>query len=67
VIDWRPLVTLDPDFVRPADAAEHRGDASRASSELGWQPRTEFADMVAAMVDADLASLHSTVPKGSGR
>ncbi|MGZ4498360.1 MAG: GDP-mannose 4,6-dehydratase [Nocardioides sp.] len=53
--DWEPLVTLDPRFVRPADATELRGDASRARRELGWAPTVGFEEVVARMVDADLA------------
>jgi GDP-D-mannose dehydratase len=29
---------------------------------LGWQPKITFEDLVAAMVDADLASVRGTFP-----
>jgi len=52
--DWEPLVTTDPRFVRPADATELVGDASKARRELDWAPTVEFAEIVGRMVDADL-------------
>ncbi|MCB0908670.1 MAG: GDP-mannose 4,6-dehydratase, partial [Nocardioidaceae bacterium] len=52
--DWEPLVTTDPGLLRPADAVELRGDASRARQVLGWSPTLGFEQLVARMVDADL-------------
>ena len=45
----------DPALVRPADAAELRGDPARAARVLGWRPTVDFAELVRRMVDADLA------------
>ena len=56
--DWEPLVKSDPRFKRPAELHSLCGNSSRARDLLGWQPRTEFADMVRAMVDADLKRLN---------
>jgi GDPmannose 4,6-dehydratase len=53
--DWRDHVVLDEAFVRPVDAAEQCGDASKARSVLGWSPSVDFEQMVRLMVDADLA------------
>jgi GDPmannose 4,6-dehydratase len=33
------------------------GDLSRARSVLGWEPHTSFEQLVAEMVEADLARL----------
>lgn len=52
--DWEPLVTTDPALLRPVDAVELRGDASRAAEVLGWAPTVGFEEIVAQMVDADL-------------
>ncbi len=52
--DWEPLVATDPTLLRPADAVELRGDASRAREVLGWSPTLGFEQIVARMVDADL-------------
>jgi GDPmannose 4,6-dehydratase len=53
--DWEHLVTIDPRFARPVDAPEMRGDASKARAELGWRPTVGFEDIVARMVENDLA------------
>jgi GDPmannose 4,6-dehydratase len=51
--DWRAHVRTDPAFVRPTDAPELVGDASRAARELGWVPQVGLAELVGRMVDAD--------------
>ncbi len=55
VHDWRERVRIDPELLRPTDATELVGDATRARTTLGWAPTRSFEDVVAAMVDADLA------------
>jgi GDPmannose 4,6-dehydratase len=50
-------VVVDPAHVRPGDAVTLVGDPSRARERLGWAPKTAFPDMIAAMVEADLAAL----------
>jgi GDPmannose 4,6-dehydratase len=50
-------VVVDPEFVRPQDPVPLVGDPSKARAKLGWTPRTSFAEMIGAMVDADLALL----------
>ena len=57
VPDWRERVVVDPALARPADASVQVGDATRARRELGWAPTVTFEQIVAAMVDADLAAL----------
>jgi GDPmannose 4,6-dehydratase len=55
--DWERRVSLDQRFVRPSDAPELVGDASRARELLGWAPRVGFDEVVARMVRHDLALL----------
>ncbi|WP_122818787.1 GDP-mannose 4,6-dehydratase [Nocardioides pantholopis] len=54
--DWERYVEVDPALVRPVDATELVGDATRARERLGWRPTVGFADLVGRMVEADLAS-----------
>ena len=55
ITDWEALVSTDPAFVRPADATDLTGDATRARTQLGWAPTVDFDGVVGAMVAADLA------------
>lgn len=52
--EWEPLVASDPALVRPVDAAELRGDPSRAERVLGWRRTVGFTELVGRMVAADL-------------
>ena len=54
---WEDHVRTDPRYVRPAEVDVLQGDASRAREALGWRPRTDFADLVRIMVEADLEAL----------
>jgi GDPmannose 4,6-dehydratase len=56
-------VRVDPKFLRPAEVEHLIGDASKAREKLGWEPRTDFEEMVKLMVDADLELLASGVPQ----
>jgi GDPmannose 4,6-dehydratase len=52
--EWEALVESDPGLLRPTDAAELRGDSTRARAILGWHPTRGFDEIVAAMIEADL-------------
>ena len=48
-------VTTRSDLIRPAEVDILLGDASKAHQALGWKAETTLEDMVAEMVEADLA------------
>jgi len=54
-LDWQDYVRVDPQFVRPAEVERLEGDATRARTELGWEPEVDFEGLVRMMVDADMA------------
>ena len=56
-LDYKKYVVLDPQFRRPLDISETRGDASKARNELSWAPQTTFRELVTLMVHAELAAL----------
>ncbi len=56
-LDYTDHVVTDDRFMRPAEVDLLIGDASKAKRQLGWEPRMTFAELVATMVDADLALL----------
>lgn len=57
ISEWEHLVKTDPRFKRPAELYSLLGDSTSAQKLLGWKPKTQFADMIRGMVDADLARL----------
>lgn len=58
-------VEIDPRYFRPTEVDVLIGDASRARSVLGWEPRVSFNELVRIMVDADMEAL-GLEPIGEG-
>lgn len=52
---WEDHIVLDPALYRPAEVDLLVGDAMKARRQIGWQPKVAFPELVAMMVDADLA------------
>jgi len=52
------FVEVNKDFYRPAEVDLLWGDSSKARKELGWEPKTTFAQLVKKMVDLDVASAY---------
>jgi GDPmannose 4,6-dehydratase len=52
----RCIVAVDPRYFRPTEVQTLLGDASKARTKLGWQPRIGFEELVAEMVREDLKS-----------
>jgi GDPmannose 4,6-dehydratase len=48
-------VTMDPAFLRPAEVEVLLGNPAKAKQKLGWEPKITLEQMIAEMVDADLA------------
>jgi GDPmannose 4,6-dehydratase len=61
-LDFADYVEFDTSLARPADIEEVVADASKARKVLGWEPRVSFEEVIAMMVDADLARLRETQP-----
>ena len=56
-LDWEKHVRFDERYLRPSEVDALIGDASKAKALLGWTPSTLTPDLVAIMVDADIAHL----------
>jgi len=54
--DWEAHVVIDPELYRPADPRALVGDSTRLQG-LGWRSTVGFEELVALMVDSDLAEL----------
>ena len=46
----RVVLSINPEFYRPAEVDLLIGDATKAHTQLGWTPTTSFKDLVAKMV-----------------
>ena len=55
ISDWEKHVYQDPAFFRPAEVDLLIGDSTKARTQLGWEPKVDFPELVTMMVDADLA------------
>ena len=52
--DWRQYVRQDQRFFRPAEVDLLIGDATKAKTKLGWQPRVGFNELIEMMVRHDI-------------
>ena len=52
--DWRKYVRQDQRFFRPAEVDLLIGDATKAKTKLGWQPKVGFETLIQMMVTNDL-------------
>jgi len=57
ITDWEPYIKIDPKFMRPAEVDILIGDCTKAKTELNWNPKTSFKDMVHVMVNNDIKLL----------
>ncbi len=54
-LEWREFVKTSSDLMRPAEVDVLLGDATKARTTLDWAPSCTLEEMVAEMVEADLA------------
>ncbi len=48
------LLRVNPDFYRPLDLYQSKGDPARIQADLGWRARTGWEDLCRLMVEQDL-------------
>ena len=53
----RVLVEIDQRYFRPTEVEFLLGDPAKAKKELGWVHTTGFKELVADMMESDLASI----------
>ena len=63
-LDYRKYVIEDPQFFRPAEVDLLIGDAAKARTILGWEPKYDFEMLVREMVDSDLDAIEKTEHAG---
>ncbi|MCS6286542.1 MAG: GDP-mannose 4,6-dehydratase [Nitrospira sp.] len=53
-LDWQSYVKIDPRYYRPTEVDLLIGDASKARTVLGWEPKMSFHELITMMVRADV-------------
>jgi len=53
-LDYEKYVSIDSRYFRPTEVDALLGDASKARTKLGWQPKVTFEQLIDMMVDADM-------------
>ena len=65
-LNWQEYVSVDPRYFRPTEVDLLVADASKAREQLGWEPKINFRELIAIMVDSDLEA-NGLPPIGQGR
>ena len=55
--DWRKYIKQDEKYMRPAEVDYLKGNSTKAKDVLGWEPTTNFENMIKKMVDNDIERL----------
>jgi len=56
--DWKQYVDFDENLKRPAEVDLLLGDASKAKSLTGWEPKVKFKELIKIMVDSEINEQH---------
>jgi GDPmannose 4,6-dehydratase len=51
----KTIVAMDPRYLRPAEVDLLIGDATKARTVLGWEPKVDLDGLIAMMIDFDMA------------
>lgn len=55
-LEWRDYVVTDATFIRPAEVDYLCADPAKIRADLNWKPETDFRNLLALMLEADLAA-----------
>lgn len=58
-LDYEKYLVVDPEFYRPKEDVPLVGDAGKIRSQLQWEPKASFEEMVREMVHSDLEYFQS--------
>jgi GDPmannose 4,6-dehydratase len=58
-LDYEKYVKIDPIYLRPTEVDVLLGDSTKIQTKLGWQPKVKFKELVAEMVESELAVIKS--------
>jgi GDPmannose 4,6-dehydratase len=57
ISNYKDYIKINPEFIRPNEVDNLKGDYSKIKNKLGWEPKTSFEDMIKLMVNNDLKLL----------
>lgn len=60
-LDWKQHVEISERYFRPAEVDYLQGDATKAKTQLGWEPKVSFEELVKLMVDADMEAVRREI------
>jgi GDPmannose 4,6-dehydratase len=60
-VDGVTRVKVNPRFYRPAEVNLLLGDSTKAKTNMGWEPKHKFDDLVKIMMDHDLKEVESNL------
>jgi len=63
-LDYRDFVVQEPELLRPMETGQLVGNPSKARTNLGWQTKVPFEELVSMMVEADLDILKREIDEG---
>jgi len=53
-LNWQDYVKFDEKYLRPTEVDALCGDSTKIRTQLGWEPRYTFEQLVDEMIDSDL-------------
>tara|TARA_B100000902_G_C27319165_1_gene923188 strand:+ start:1766 stop:2797 length:1032 start_codon:yes stop_codon:yes gene_type:complete len=53
-LNWEEYVDTSERYIRPNEVDYLLGDPSKANEKLGWEPKTNFEELVDLMIESDL-------------
>lgn len=54
ISEWSSYIKQNPLYMRPAEVPHLKGDPTKAKTQLGWEPKTSFKELVNMMVREDV-------------
>lgn len=59
----KEVVAVDPDYFRPTEVDLLIGNASKAKTKLGWEPKHSLGELIEEMVAADVSLVKQSLTK----
>ncbi len=56
-LNWKDYIDVDKRFIRPSETGPLVADPSKAKKVLGWEPKVKFKELVAMLIDSNIARL----------